>query len=171
MSDVRAWLNGEPSRGELKRYGTLVDSDGDLRAAVMAEGRRRGVEMPADVDDWQGKRLLRWVLHRSDDAQVLRNPIRRNDAFCCVHCGAEVPAAAGTARNHCPRCLRSLHVDVIPGDRMDTCRGLLDPVAVVLRGGDEVLVHRCRRCGEERVVRVLDDDDRAALEAVARART
>ncbi len=72
-----------------------------------------------------------------------------NQGFECVECGAHVPPLQGGGyRNHCPRCLHSLHVDVNPGDRANPCGGVLEPVAVersAKRGW--VIVHRCRSCG------------------------
>jgi len=44
-----------------------------------------------------------------------------NDAFVCAVCGFQVPPVTeGGYRNHCPRCLHSLHVDESPGDRAAT---------------------------------------------------
>ena len=72
-----------------------------------------------------------------------------NQPFTCQACGAEVkPLVSGGYRNHCPVCLRSLHVDVNPGDRAADCGGIMDPVAVEHSGKKGwVLVHRCRDCG------------------------
>lgn len=73
----------------------------------------------------------------------------RNESFVCEHCGARVrPLAGGSCRNHCPRCLWSRHVDVVPGDRAAGCGGTMEPVAVqhdARRGW--MIVHRCTRCG------------------------
>ena len=73
----------------------------------------------------------------------------RNEGFVCKHCGAKVrPLASGSYRNHCPRCLWSRHVDVIPGDRASQCCGMMRPIAVhanARRGW--MIVHRCTRCG------------------------
>ena len=53
----------------------------------------------------------------------------KNDAgFICRNCGREVPPLGYSSRNHCPFCLCSLHVDVLPGDRAADCGGILDPV-------------------------------------------
>jgi predicted RNA-binding Zn-ribbon protein involved in translation (DUF1610 family) len=166
---VSELLAGRPSRGELKRRAALLDVDGDLRKAVLAHARRRGVDLPDEAVDWPGKRVLRAALDRTEAAQRRRNPIRRNEPFTCGSCGADVPAGLGADRNHCPRCLRSLHVDVVPGDRAERCGGLMDAAGLFRRGGVEVLRHRCGRCGAERVVRVAEDDDRDALLALARA--
>jgi hypothetical protein len=83
----------------------------------------------------------------------------RNEGFICQNCGAKVPPAASTCRNHCPVCLHSLHVDVFPGDRAARCGGLMRPVAVEYnsRKGYQI-VHRCERCGtERRNIALLDD--------------
>lgn len=79
----------------------------------------------------------------------------------------------GGYRNHCPACLFSLHVDVLPGDRAATCRGPMPPVRLEHRSGKGlVVIHRCRRCGFERANRLAVDtvqpDD---LDAIARLST
>ena len=42
--------------------------------------------------------------------------VKNDCAFTCVHCGAEVLPMGKSSRNHCPFCLWSLHVDILPGD-------------------------------------------------------
>jgi hypothetical protein len=83
-----------------------------------------------------------------------------NQGFTCSYCGLEVPPLAnGSYRNHCPRCLYSLHVDVFPGDRAAACGGLLEPVGVDYSGKKGwVIVHRCRSCGALRRNRAALDD-------------
>jgi hypothetical protein len=121
------------------------------------------------------KGALRRAAGRGEDARRARNPIAANEAFRCRACDHEVPAAPGAAsRNHCPRCLRSLHVDgAVPGDRASACAGLMDPVRAELRGGRWKVVQRCRRCGHERANTLhpewaVDPDDLAALPAEGR---
>ncbi|OLV20078.1 RNHCP domain-containing protein [Deinococcus marmoris] len=72
-----------------------------------------------------------------------------NNAFTCQNCGAEVlPLTNGSVRNHCPVCLHSLHVDVLPGDRASTCHGLLVPVGAEQSGKKGwIIVHQCAKCG------------------------
>ncbi len=73
----------------------------------------------------------------------------KNDSgFVCEHCGREVPPLGYTSRNHCPFCLWSKHVDVLPGDRACACGGLMEPVSCVpdSRRG-YILTHRCVKCG------------------------
>ena len=75
---------------------------------------------------------------------------QKNDAgFVCQNCGYEVLPLGYTSRNHCPRCLCSLHVDVMPGDRANPCHGILRPFrADVDPKKGYMLVHRCDKCGE-----------------------
>ena len=96
---------------------------------------------------------------------------RSADAFLCAHCETTVPGdALGTLqRNHCPRCLRSLHVDIAVGDRRSLCRGVMDPISLWVRHGDELaLLHRCQRCGVIRSNRIAGDDDVGALRGLLR---
>ncbi|MEM6750355.1 MAG: RNHCP domain-containing protein [Planctomycetota bacterium] len=93
---------------------------------------------------------------------------RRQDdgGFACVHCGFLIPVLApGTRhRNHCPRCLWSLHLDCVPGDRASSCRGPMEPIAIEARpDGEWAVVHRCRECGEVRSNRVAGDDAELGL--------
>ena len=91
-------------------------------------------------------------------------------AFVCAHCHQTVPgAAAGTEhRNHCPWCLWSLHVDLLPGDRRCGCKGPMEPIAVwVRRDGEWAIVHRCQRCGGIRTNRIAGDDNELALMSLA----
>ncbi|MEX2541548.1 MAG: RNHCP domain-containing protein [Trueperaceae bacterium] len=86
--------------------------------------------------------------------------VGRNTGFTCSQCGREVPPlAGGGCRNHCPFCLYSRHVDLLPGDRANECGGVLEPVGVVpdSRKG-YVIVHRCLSCGELRRNRAALDD-------------
>ncbi|MFC1452936.1 RNHCP domain-containing protein [Verrucomicrobiota bacterium] len=91
-------------------------------------------------------------------------------AFQCEHCGEVVSGTApGTEnRNHCPRCLWSLHVDLQVGDRRSGCRGLMEPISVwVMGNGEWRIVHRCRKCGMMRANRVAGDDNELLLMSMA----
>ena len=76
----------------------------------------------------------------------------KNDAsFICIHCGKEVKPLGYTSRNHCPFCLWSRHVDILPGDRANPCGGELRPIRTEpdpKKG--YVIIHRCEKCGEIR---------------------
>lgn len=90
--------------------------------------------------------------------------------FLCRRCGHAVDRDPdGTRhRNHCPNCLWSVHLDNVPGDRSTPCRGLMEPIAVWVRGGGEwALVHRCSDCGVLRSNRIAGDDSSLALISLA----
>lgn len=93
-----------------------------------------------------------------------------SNRFLCRRCRRPIAIdAPGTGhRNHCPGCLWSLHLDDLPGDRSATCGGLMEPIAVWVRGGGEwALVHRCQRCGALKSNRIAGDDDPLSLVSLA----
>jgi hypothetical protein len=55
-----------------------------------------------------------------------------NENFICENCGFEVTKhPEGSARNHCPNCLYSKHLDQdFPGDRASDCGGIMQPVGI-----------------------------------------
>ena len=73
----------------------------------------------------------------------------KNDCgFICENCGFEVVPLVRTSRNHCPRCLCSKHVDVLPGDRACDCGGVMAPIfAEPDAKKGYVITHKCRKCG------------------------
>ena len=84
---------------------------------------------------------------------------RNDNAFICAHCGKEVLPMGSSSRNHCPFCLWSLHVDIMPGDRANPCGGQMQPIRSEPDPKHEfVIIHRCTKCGEIR-------RNRAALNA------
>ena len=75
---------------------------------------------------------------------------RKNDeGFRCLHCGAEIPPNGATSRDHCPKCLYSVHIDIFPGDRKNRCGGELIPEQALpdARKGF-VILYRCKKCGK-----------------------
>ena len=74
----------------------------------------------------------------------------KNDSgFVCRNCGKEVEPLGSSSRNHCPFCLCSIHIDINPGDRENTCLGIMDAIkAEINPKKGYVLVHKCRKCGE-----------------------
>ena len=97
----------------------------------------------------------------SGKPQQARNFTRRNEGFTCRKCGAGVPAAGRTCRNHCPVCLHSLHVDHMPGDRANPCRGLMKPVGYENHSKKGLMLHfQCLACGARtRNIALTDDPD------------
>lgn len=92
------------------------------------------------------------------------------ESFVCQVCGTlVVPDGAGSRhRNHCPKCLSSVHVDNKPGDRASLCNGIMEPVSVWVRqGGEWAIIHRCRLCGTFSSNRVAADDNPLLLMSIA----
>lgn len=74
---------------------------------------------------------------------------KNDDGFLCINCGQEVLPLKSSSRDHCPFCLCSLHVDVYPGDRANSCGGIMDPVrAEPDSKKGYVIVYKCRKCGK-----------------------
>ena len=73
----------------------------------------------------------------------------KDEAFVCAVCGHRVEPNGVTARDHCPKCLSSLHVDVMPGDRANPCRGILEAISARPhpKKGFQI-IYRCRKCGK-----------------------
>lgn len=70
---------------------------------------------------------------------------RTVEDFICGHCGREVVGNGYT--NHCPACLWSKHVDKNPGDRLEVCNGLMEPMKGEKQGKDYMITHVCKICG------------------------
>lgn len=75
---------------------------------------------------------------------------RKNDnGFVCLNCGFKVLPLVKTSRDHCPKCLYSLHVDINPGDRANECGGLLRPVSATPDPKRSYIINYiCEKCGE-----------------------
>jgi hypothetical protein len=100
----------------------------------------------------------------------LRRRESRALGFRCRNCSwwVSLDKAGSAHRNHCPRCLHSVHLDTKPGDRAASCDGLMEPVAVWIRGGGEwAVIHRCMTCGCLSSNRIAGDDNEALLLSVA----
>lgn len=85
--------------------------------------------------------------------------IQRDESFICENCGEEVKPLGYTSRDHCPHCLHSKHVDINPGDRQNTCKGLLVPFGIINVKKGTQLVSKCDKCGEIRKNIVATDDN------------
>lgn len=90
---------------------------------------------------------------------------KRAEDFQCEQCGALVTGNGYT--NHCPYCLYGKHVDIFPGDRLETCGGLMEPVLYEKARGQEKLTHRCLRCGKMKKNKVQAEDSFEALVGLA----
>ena len=82
-----------------------------------------------------------------------------DEGFICVNCGKEVSPLGYTSRNHCPYCLHSIHIDINPGDRANTCKGVLEPIGVETKKGEYMIVFKCKKCGTISRNKMANDDD------------
>lgn len=86
--------------------------------------------------------------------------VKRDENFICENCNKEVEKLSYTSRDHCPYCLCSKHVDILPGDRSETCKGILKPMQVEIDSKKGyVIVYKCERCGAIRRNKAAEDDD------------
>ena len=89
---------------------------------------------------------------------------KRDEEFICENCGKKVSKLIYTSRDHCPYCLYSKHVDNMPGDREETCRGLLKPIQVELDNKKGfVIIYKCEKCGAIRKNKSAEDDNKDLL--------
>ena len=95
------------------------------------------------------------------------------DVFLCRYCQAHVYTqtifSAVQHRNHCPYCLWSRHVDLLQaGDRLSACKASMEPIGLTVkqrqnkygsgRGGELMLLHRCKNCNKLSINRIAADD-------------
>lgn len=82
-----------------------------------------------------------------------------DESFECENCNKKVSKLNYTARDHCPYCLYSKHVDINPGDRASTCGGLLIPIDLEKYKQTYKIIYKCSKCGyiHKNVVAVDDD--------------
>lgn len=94
-----------------------------------------------------------------------------NQGFACANCGLKVEKLTnGSYRNHCPKCLYSLHVDRHIGDRASNCCALMKPVGLTHKSGKGwQIIHQCTGCGQKSNNRIANDTDQAdSILAIAR---
>lgn len=90
----------------------------------------------------------------------MANFIEIDEEFVCENCNKNVEKLNYSCRNHCPHCLYSKHVDINPGDRAETCHGLLKPIGIENNPKKGfVIVYRCEKCGAIRKNVAAKDDN------------
>ncbi|KND48700.1 MAG: hypothetical protein AB198_00055 [Parcubacteria bacterium C7867-003] len=81
---------------------------------------------------------------------------RKTENFNCEKCGLFVEGNGYT--NHCPQCLWSKHVDVFPGDRAETCGGMMQPIGVNKKGKEYIISQKCMKCGLLKTNKAVRED-------------
>lgn len=84
---------------------------------------------------------------------------KNDNEFICENCGQKVSKLNYTARDHCPYCLYSKHIDINPGDRANTCLGLLKPIGIEKFKDTYKILYKCIKCGELHKNIMANDDD------------
>lgn len=82
-----------------------------------------------------------------------------DENFICEYCGHSVEPLKYTARDHCPICLYSKHVDILPGDRKNTCHGLLKPIGIEKFRDTYKIIYQCTLCRENHKNIMANDDN------------
>jgi hypothetical protein len=82
---------------------------------------------------------------------------KNKEDFICENCGNEVKGNGYT--NHCPNCLWSKHIDILPGDRACDCKGMMPPISYDKEGEEISLTHKCLKCGFEKRNKIAGDDN------------
>jgi hypothetical protein len=82
---------------------------------------------------------------------------KKIEDFVCENCKAEVKGNGFT--NHCPHCLWSKHVDIFPGDRAETCEGLMKPIDMEESRGEWSIIHKCQLCSKIQKNKTSKEDD------------
>lgn len=93
-----------------------------------------------------------------------------DEEFTCIVCGKNIKPLGYSARDHCPHCLCSLHVDKNPGDRLEKCHGVLEPIDID-KGKKEMfkIVYKCNKCGIiKRNVAATDDELDSIIKVMAK---
>ncbi len=84
----------------------------------------------------------------------------KNDSgFVCLVCGHSVEPLKYTSRDHCNKCLSSIHIDINPGDRANSCLGTLVPIDISTSNKKGYIIHyKCEKCGQLHNNKSADDD-------------
>ena len=84
---------------------------------------------------------------------------KNDNSFICRVCGKNVPPLNYSSRDHCTKCLCSIHVDINPGDRANSCLGTLVPVEVEQTNKKGyVIKYQCNKCKQLHNNKAADDD-------------
>lgn len=83
----------------------------------------------------------------------------RDEEFICENCHKNVTKLGYTARDHCPYCLYSKHVDINPGDRENECGGMLEPIGIEKFKNTYKIIYKCQKCHQIHKNIISNDDN------------
>lgn len=85
---------------------------------------------------------------------------KNDDNFIRIKCGSKVDKLNYTSRDHCNKCLCSLHLDINPVDRKNECKGIMKPVDIENNSKKVyVIIYRCQKCGATHKNKAALDDN------------
>ena len=84
---------------------------------------------------------------------------KMDEEFICENCNKKVNKLNYSSRDHCPYCLCSKHVDINPGDRANTCAGLLKPIGIEKFKNTYKIIYKCQSCKQIHKNIVANDDN------------
>lgn len=82
-----------------------------------------------------------------------------DEKFICENCKKKVQKLNYTARDHCPYCLYSKHLDINPGDRANKCQGLLKPIGIEKHKNTYKIIYKCLKCNKIHKNIIARDDN------------
>lgn len=82
-----------------------------------------------------------------------------DESFTCENCGKTIEPLVYSARDHCPYCLFSKHIDILPGDRANECHGLLEPIKIEKFKNTYKIIYKCQKCHKTHKNIMANDDD------------
>ena len=88
--------------------------------------------------------------------------IMKNESFLCENCWKKISKhPTGSARNHCPFCLYSKHLDKeFPWDRKSECHSIMKPTGIDYKKNKGWMIeHTCQKCDKKILNKIAEDDD------------
>jgi len=85
-----------------------------------------------------------------------------NETFICENCKKMISKhPTWSARNHCPNCLYSKHLDKeFPWDRLSECNWLMKPIWIDFKKNKWWMIkHKCEKCEKEILNKIAPDDN------------
>jgi hypothetical protein len=90
----------------------------------------------------------------------MKNFEKNDNEFICRVCGKLVPQLKYSSRDHCNKCLCSIHIDINPGDRANNCLGTLVPIDVETSNKKGyIITYRCSKCNQTHNNKTAEDDN------------
>ena len=84
---------------------------------------------------------------------------KNDEKFICENCGKLIDKLNYTTRDHCNYCLYSKHMDINPGDRKNSCRGLLRPIGIEKFKNTYKIIYKCEKCKQfHKNIMAIDDN-------------